>query len=92
MINKNEYIDLKQLSKNLDDVISDESKILSDNLTLEEFNALQSIQNEEESYSSEEVKKILFTRDVFAKNGVIIDDLDVFKNILNWLKLWKNLI
>ena len=92
MINKSEYIDSKTLSKNTDNVIFSELEFLSDNLSLEEFKKLRKIESENESYSSKEVEKILYIRDVFKKNWVNIEDFDVFMNILKWLQLWKNLI
>ena len=92
MKNKPKYIDSKTLSENLDKVILNEAEFLNDNLSLEEFKKLRKIESENESYSSKEVEKILYIRDVFKKNWVNIEDFDVFMNILKWLQLWKNLI
>jgi len=60
-------------------------------LSFDDYKKLQELKKEW-TFSSQEVEQILFLRDIFEKNGIYIDDLDKFLNILNSIKLWKNLL
>jgi len=64
----------------------------SDFLTKTELNELWKISSSKEEYSSLEVDQILYLRDLFKENWIIVEDLDVFENILNWIKQWKNFL
>jgi len=46
---------------------------------------------EKKTYTSEEVDKILYVRDLFAKQWIYIDDFDKFEKILEGLEMYNDL-
>ena len=47
--------------------------------------------NGEEFYSSEKVDKLLYLRDLFARNGIFIEDFEVFEKIAEGLETYEML-
>ena len=45
----------------------------------------------EKIYSSEEIDKILYIRDLFAKVGIYIEDFDKFEQIIKGLEMYEEM-
>jgi len=51
---------------------------------------IKQIKNEE-TYTSEEVERILYIRDLFTKQWIYVDDFDKFEKILQGLEMYNEI-